>query len=51
VLKQSKRKSIRQERKAVARQGLRVERLHGAAITAEVWDTFYTFYLATVDKK
>jgi hypothetical protein len=51
VLKQGKRKSIRQERKAVAKQGLTVGRLHGGEISAAQWDAFYQFYLSTVDKK
>eukprot|EP00879_Flechtneria_rotunda_P004472 GHRR01004726.1.p1 GENE.GHRR01004726.1~~GHRR01004726.1.p1 ORF type:complete len:470 (+),score=138.13 GHRR01004726.1:91-1500(+) len=50
-LKQSKRKSIRQERKAIAKQGLKVRRLTGSEVTSSMWDTFYSFYLTTVDKK
>ena len=46
-LKASKRKSIRQERKGVAKQGLTVRRLRGDEITAEVWDKFYDFYIDT----
>lgn len=40
-----------QERKAMAAQGLRIRRLSGAAITAQHWDTFYEFYLNTVEKR
>jgi Peptidogalycan biosysnthesis/recognition len=47
ALKQSKRKSIRQERKSVAKQGLRVRRLRGAEITEDVWDRFFEFYMDT----
>lgn len=47
ALKQSKRKSIRQERKSIAKQRLRVERLTGDAITAEIWDKFFEFYSDT----
>ncbi|WIA34378.1 hypothetical protein OEZ86_012714 [Tetradesmus obliquus] len=50
-LKQSKRKSIRQERKSIAKQGLTVRRLPGSEVTAGQWDTFHSFYQATVDKK
>jgi predicted N-acyltransferase len=47
ALKQSKRKSIRQERKSVAKQGLRIERLRGNSITPALWDAFYSFYINT----
>lgn len=47
ALKQSKRKSIRQERNKVAKQGVGVYRLTGAAITEEHWDAFYKFYTNT----
>eukprot|EP00775_Hariotina_reticulata_P008893 gene8893-9070_t len=50
-LKQSKRKSIRQERKGVLKQGLTVRRLPGSEVSPALWDTFYSYYLATVDKK
>lgn len=40
-----------QERKSVAKQGLSVRRLLGSDVTASQWDTFYEFYIATVDKK
>ena len=46
-LKQSKRKSIRQERKSIAKQGLRVARLRGEQITDEVWERFFKFYMDT----
>lgn len=51
ALKQSKRKSIRQERKSIAKQGLVVRRLTGDAIDEQTWDAFYQFYLDTVDRK
>lgn len=47
ALKQSKRKNIRQERKSMAKQNLRIERLRGPQITPEIWDAFYSFYLDT----
>lgn len=50
-LKQSKRKSIRQERKSVSKQGLRVRQLRGREISSSHWDKFYHYYLNTVDKK
>lgn len=40
-----------QERKAIAKQGLTVKRLLGSEVSAELWETFYQFYLTTVDKK
>jgi len=51
TLKQSKRKSIRQERKSMEKQGLRIARLPGSELGAEQWDKFYSFYLSTVDKR
>ncbi|KAF8061287.1 hypothetical protein HT031_004377 [Scenedesmus sp. PABB004] len=50
-LKQSRRKSIRQERKSVAKQGLTVRRLRGGEVPAATWDAFYDFYEDTVDRK
>ena len=47
ALKQSKRKNIRQERKSMAKQNLRIERLRGAQITPDMWNTFHSFYLDT----
>ena len=47
AMKGSKRKSIRQERRSVGKQGLRVKRLRGDDITEEVWDKFYEFYMDT----
>lgn len=40
-----------QERKSIAKQGLTVRRLPGSEVTAGQWDTFHSFYQATVDKK
>jgi uncharacterized protein len=51
VLKQSKRKNIRQERKKVREQGIKTRRLIGSEITAQHWDFFYDVYLNTTDRK
>eukprot|EP00850_Spirogloea_muscicola_P013776 SM000095S24990 [mRNA] locus=s95:332224:335843:+ [translate_table: standard] len=51
-LKQSRRKSIRQERKKVLQtQGLKMRRLRGDDIKPYHWDTFYQFYRNTTDHK
>jgi len=51
VLKSSKRKMIKKERSKVLAQDLTLETLTGDAITPEIWDHFYPFYLSTVDKR
>jgi predicted N-acyltransferase len=51
VLKSSKRKMIRKERAKVRNQGLEIETLTGDRLTPEIWDHFYPFYRATVDKR
>jgi predicted N-acyltransferase len=51
TLKSNKRKTIRKERARVAEQGVTLEALTGAALTPEIWDVFYPFYRATVDKR
>ncbi|GJP32237.1 hypothetical protein CLOM_g16831 [Closterium sp. NIES-68] len=50
-LKQSKRKTIRQERKKVAAQGLKLLRLRGDDIKAHHWDSFFRFYCNTTNRK
>ncbi|XP_020111961.1 uncharacterized protein LOC109726641 isoform X1 [Ananas comosus] len=50
-LKQSKRKNIRQERKKITAQNLKMKRLRGDEIKAKHWDTFYNFYRNTTDNK
>jgi predicted N-acyltransferase len=50
-LKSSKRKTIRKERARVAEQGLTLDALTGQALTPALWDVFYPFYRATVDKR
>jgi predicted N-acyltransferase len=51
ALKSSKRKTIRKERARVREQDLSIEVLTGDALTPDIWDAFYPFYLATVDKR
>ncbi|HEX6113482.1 MAG TPA: GNAT family N-acetyltransferase [Geminicoccaceae bacterium] len=51
ALKSSKRKTIRKERARIKEQGLSIEVLTGAALTPDIWDVFYPFYLSTVDKR
>uniref|UniRef100_A0A0E0H191 BioF2-like acetyltransferase domain-containing protein n=3 Tax=Oryza nivara TaxID=4536 RepID=A0A0E0H191_ORYNI len=48
-LKQPKRKNIRQERKKIPAQNLKMKRLRGDEIKSEHWDTFYKFYRNTTD--
>ena len=50
TLKQKKRKSIRQERKKV-HGNLVIKRLTGEDLKPHIWDSFYEFYLSTVDKR
>ncbi|XP_057827488.2 uncharacterized protein LOC131038920 isoform X2 [Cryptomeria japonica] len=50
-LKQSKRKTIRQERKKILSQNLKMKRLRGSEIKAHHWDSFYKFYRNTTDNK
>jgi uncharacterized protein len=50
ALASRKRKAIRRERRD-AQAGLEFSALSGAELTERVWDAFYEFYLATVDRK
>ncbi|XP_072950519.1 uncharacterized protein [Typha angustifolia] len=50
-MKQSKRKNIRQERKKIPLQNLKMRRLRGDEIKAKHWDSFYKFYRNTTDNK
>lgn len=50
-LRQSKRKSIRQERKCAEKNGLRVYRTYGSEMLPSDWDEFYRFYINTCNKK
>mmetsp|Transcript_4922 Transcript_4922/g.14724 ORF Transcript_4922/g.14724 Transcript_4922/m.14724 type:complete len:407 (-) Transcript_4922:3019-4239(-) len=51
TLRQSKRKTIRQERKCAAKNDLTISRAFGSEIKAKDWDEFYGFYLNTCDAK
>ncbi|XP_020587997.1 uncharacterized protein LOC110029867 isoform X3 [Phalaenopsis equestris] len=50
-MKQTKRKTIRQERKKILVQNLKMKRLRGDEIKAKHWDSFYQFYRNTTDNK
>ncbi|BBN04168.1 uncharacterized protein MPTK1_3g02300 [Marchantia polymorpha subsp. ruderalis] len=50
-LKQGKRKNIRQERKKIQVQNLKMKRLRGDDIKPYHWDAFYDFYRNTTDNK
>ncbi|KAJ4846924.1 hypothetical protein Tsubulata_010323 [Turnera subulata] len=50
-LKANKRKHIRQERKKISAQNLKMKRLRGYEIKAKHWDSFYKFYRNTTDNK
>lgn len=50
-LKQSRRKTVKQERKCLQKLGLKIKRLRGADIKPSDWDDFYTFYLDTCNRK
>jgi uncharacterized protein len=51
ALSSRKRKQIRKEREAVARQNLVLTTLVGADIKPRHWDVFHRFYQAVVDRK
>jgi predicted N-acyltransferase len=51
ALSSRKRKAIRKERAAVARDGLTVRALSGPEITSAHWDAFFAFYMDTADRK
>lgn len=46
-----KRKTIRRERRDIHDQGVRFHQLTGDQLKPHHWDSFYQFYLATIDKK
>ncbi len=50
-LNSRKRKSIRKERTAIEEAGLRIYRLHGEELTANHWDSFFSFYMDTGGRK
>lgn len=51
LMRSSKRKAIRKERREVERAGLEIRTLTGPDLTAADLEAFYPFYLATVDKR
>ena len=50
-LKSSKRKAIRKERKTIMNNNLVIQKVTGNELNNEIWDSFYNFYLNTIDKK
>ena len=50
-LKSTKRKAIKKERQKIFNFDIKIERITGNDLTDEMWDSFYEFYLNTIDKK
>ncbi|NQV56335.1 MAG: N-acetyltransferase [Rhodospirillales bacterium] len=50
-LSSRKRKAIRKERREVANEGVTLKCLTGDDITEDHWDSFYHYYLSTIDHK
>lgn len=50
-LSSRKRKNLRKERQSLVQQGIVFHQLTGADIQPGHWQTFYQFYLATIEKK
>ena len=50
-LKSSKRKAIRKERRTIMNNNLVIQKVTGNELNNEIWDSFYNFYLNTIDKK
>ena len=50
-LKSTKRKAIKKERKKISDSEVKIERISGNNLNHEIWNSFYQFYLNTVDKK
>jgi predicted N-acyltransferase len=50
-LKSSKRKAIKKERQKISNFDIKIDRITGKDLTDEMWDSFYQFYLNTIDKK
>ena len=46
-----KRKAVKKERQSILDQGVEIERLTGAELTAQHWDYFYHFYQDTYAKR
>ncbi len=50
-LKSSKRKAIKKERRTILDNNLIIQKVTGNELNNEIWDSFYNFYLNTIDKK
>ena len=50
-LKSTKRKAIKKERQKIFNFDIIIERITGNDLTDEMWNSFYEFYLNTIDKK
>ena len=50
-LKSSKRKAIRKERRTILNNNLIIQKVTGNELNNKIWDSFYNFYLNTIDKK
>ncbi len=50
-LKSSKRKAIRKERRTILNSNLVIQKVTGNELNSEMWDSFYNFYLNTINKK
>ncbi len=50
-LKSSKRKAIKKERRNILNNDLVIQKVTGLELNNEIWDSFYDFYLNTIDKK
>ncbi len=51
TLKSSKRKAIKKERRSINQHDLTIQKITGDDLNVEMWNSFYEFYLTTVDKK
>ncbi len=50
-LKSSKRKAIRKERRSILNNNLIIQKVTGNELNSEMWDSFYDFYINTINKK
>ena len=50
-LRSAKKKMVRKEREQVRASGIELRVLDGSALTGQILESFYPFYLATVDKR
>jgi predicted N-acyltransferase len=51
AFRSKRRNQVRRERRAMEREGVRIETLHGAEIPDALFTPMFRFYLATIDKK